>query len=284
MKIKKLVTYLMILSVISTVGIATTNMGDFNVENTIQISADDNTSKAKELIDLVNEYREQNGLQPFKTCDVMNTMAYIRATEITDGNYLNRADGSYYSSIFTQYGITTTIFNQNSYWGGVGYNTPQRAFESFKENERNNNNMLSKSYEYMGVGVYVNDSKTYYYQLFCTSSDLDKYVNNNDTTTVTSETTATTMETTTNLETTITTTEPIITSETTIATTTEEITTSFETVVTTEEVITSLETTIQTLSNDELKQKYNLDVNKDNDIDSVDLLILKKYILGILYS
>jgi hypothetical protein len=210
-------------------------------------------------------------------------MAYVRATEITQGEYLNRADGSYYSSIFTEYGITTTIFNQNSYWGGVGNDSPEEAFNNFRDSSRNN--MLNTAYEYIGIGVYVSDGKTYYYQLFCTSSDLYQYPDTTTTTTEESTTEPTTTEeSTTELTTTEeSTTEPTTTEEsTTEPTTTEESTT--EPTTTTEEPTTEPTTTTVSLSDSELMAKYNLDVNADGNVNAVDLLTIKKYLLGMLYA
>lgn len=236
MNIKKIITFILALTVITSVGSTTYNNESLSVMNNIQVSADNDTQKAQELLNLVNEYRKENNLEPFKTCDTINNMAYTRATEITDGEYLNRPDGSYYNTIFQENSVVTTQFNQNVYWGGLGYNSPEQAFEEFKSNERQNNNMLSTSYNYIGIGVYEKDGKTYYYQLFCNTSSLQE------------DTPQTT------------------TTETSVTTTPIETTTTVDT----------------TTSKEELKDKYNLDVNKDGSINIKDLLILKEYLLGML--
>lgn len=271
MKLKKLITYLMALSIVPTFGVAMNVPISKGSTAEIQVSADElEEVKAQQLLTLVNEYRKENGLEPLKTCEVMNEMANIRATEITEGDYLNRADGSYYSSIFTQFGITTTIFNQNSYWATSAYDSPEKAFENFRDSERNN--MLNTNYEYIGIGVYTKNDVTYYYQLYCTSSDLYQYPE--ITTAVNTETTIPLDTTDTTTETSLdTTTEPPIVTTTEVTTTTTEITTT-----------TTEQTTTVSLSNEELQAKYNLDVNNDNGINAVDLLIIKKYLLGILYS
>lgn len=229
MNIKKIITFVLAFTVILSVGSTTYNNESLSVMNTIQVSADNDTQKAQELLNLVNEYRKENNLEPFKNCDTINNMAYTRATEITDGEYLNRLDGSYYNTIFQENNVVTTQFNQNVYWGGLGYNSPEQAFEEFKSNERQNNNMLSISYNYIGIGVYEKDGKIYYYQLFCNTSSLQE-----DTPQTTTETSVT----------------------------------------------TTVDTT--TSNNEELKDKYNLDVNKDGSINIKDLLILKEYLLGML--
>lgn len=247
MNIKKIITFVLAFTVILSAGSVTYDNKNLSVMNTIQISADNNTQKAKELLDLVNDYRKQNNLEPFKTCDIMNSMAYTRATEITEGEYLNRPDGSYYNTIFKENNIITTQFNQNAYWGGVGNDSSKQAFEEFKSNERQNKNMLSMSYNYIGIGVYEKDGKTYYYQLFCNTSSISE--DNTQTTTVT--------------------TAPIVTT----TTTTEVSVTTAPTETTTIDTTTSKE---------DIKEKYNLDVNKDGNIDIKDLLILKEYLLGML--
>lgn len=259
---KRVMLSVMAVATLSSVGLVT-NTYSTAVLSTVQSYADDTaTTKATELFNLVNEYRQANGLEPFKTCTVMNTMASVRATEITEGTYLNRPDGSYYNTIFTEYGVVTSSFNQNSYYGSVGYSTPKDALETFKSSERQNGNMLSTTYNYMGIGVYEVNGKTYYYQLFCYSDTLTPDVETT-TTNTTTEATTTTAET---IE------------------TTAELTTTTETATTTAPIETTTETTTRvTLSYDELKEKYNLDVNKDGEVNVIDLTILKKYVLGILY-
>ncbi len=220
----------------------------------IEVSADTTTEseKATEMFNLVNAYRAENGLKPFKTCAIMQQMANTRAKEITGGNYLTRgSSNSYYNSIFVENNISTFTYSQNTYWGGVGYDSPAYAISEMKISDRQNSNMLSTAYEYMGVGVYVEDNKTYYYQLFCTSDDLQE-----DDVTVTTTTTTS------------------VTTETTTTTTTENITT------TTEPITTTTAITNATLSDEELRQKYDLDVNKNGVVNAIDLIILKKYLLG----
>lgn len=233
-----------ILSMVSMVGVVTYDTGAMEISNQVQISAETDTQKAEQLFNLVNEYRKLRHLKPFKTCSVMNQMANVRAKEIVGGIYISRGNNQYYNTIFDEYNVKPTAYNQNTYWGGIGYDSPEYALNELKQSERQNNNMLSTQYEYMGVGVYVDTStnRTYYYQLFCTSSDL---------------------------------TEDVVTTTTTTITTTTPTTT---TITTTEK---TQSTTINGgLSDAELKEKYNLDVNKNGVVNAIDLMILKKYLLG----
>ena len=232
-----------ILAMVSMVGVTTYGLGSVELNNQIEVSADVTTEKAEKLFDLVNKYRVENHLEPFKTCKVMNEMANIRAKEIVGGIYLNRGNNQYYNSIFVEHNISTFTYNQNTYWGGVGYDTPEDALQEIMQSERQKKNILSTQYEYMGVGVYVDGNKTYYYQLFCTSDDLQE-----DIVTTTPATVVTTVS------------ESIITSPT----------------------VTTTDTIKDGLSDDELKQKYNLDVNKNGVINAIDLMILKRYLMGTL--
>ena len=265
---------------ISMVGVVAVSNTYPQLQSIFAVSESTNNSKqAKQLIDKVNEYRKSNGLTPFKTCDVMNTMATIRAGEVTDDNYTNRANGEYYSTIFTEYNITPTAYTQNVYWGATPYDTVDSAFESFVETDRQKNNILSKDYEYIGVGVVQKDGRTYYYQLFCTSKDLKE--DSSDTTTDT--TTTTEVSDTTTIEVSDTTTD--ITTTTEVSDTTTDITTTTEVSDTTTDTTTTTEvsdTTTDTTTSDSLLEKYNLDVNKDGKVSTADLLILKKYLLGML--
>ena len=306
--LKKIVISIMAISMVGVVAVSNTYP---QLQSIFAVSESTNNSKqAKQLIDKVNEYRKSNGLTPFKTCDVMNTMATIRAGEVTDDNYTNRANGEYYSTIFTEYNITPTAYTQNVYWGATPYDTVDSAFESFVETDRQKNNILSKDYEYIGVGVVQKDGRTYYYQLFCTSKDLKEDSSDTTTdTTTTTEVSDTTTDTTTTTEVSDTTTDITTTTEvsdttTDITTTTEvsdtttDITTTTEVSDTTTDITTTTEvsdtttdtttttevsdTTTDTTTSDSLLEKYNLDVNKDGKVSTADLLILKKYLLGML--
>jgi uncharacterized protein YkwD len=257
---RKMIVLVMALATLPSIGVLG-NLPSTDIVSSVETYADDtDTAKATQLLELVNSYRQENGLEPFNTCQVMDTMASVRATEVTDGVYLNRPDGSYYGTIFTEYGVSTSTFNQNSYYGTVGYDTPEQAFESFKANDRHNGNMLSTAYNYIGIGVYTLNGKTYYYQLFCYS---DTLVPDAEVTTTATETSTTTEATT-----------------TTTAETTTEVTTTTEDTTT---VTTTEATTQVTLSDEELRAKYNLDVNNDGFVNVIDLTIIKKYVLGILY-
>ncbi len=288
--LKKIVISIMAISMVGVVAVSNTYP---QLQSIFAVSESTNNSKqAKQLIDKVNEYRKSNGLTPFKTCDVMNTMATIRAGEVTDDNYTNRANGEYYSTIFTEYNITPTAYTQNVYWGATPYDTVDSAFESFVETDRQKNNILSKDYEYIGVGVVQKDGRTYYYQLFCTSKDLkeDSSDTTTDTTTTTEVSDTTTIEvsdTTTDITTTteVSDTTTDITTTTEVSDTTTDITTTTEVSDTTTDTTTTTEvsdTTTDTTTSDSLLEKYNLDVNKDGKVSTADLLILKKYLLGML--
>lgn len=259
---RKMIVLVMALATLPSIGVLG-SLPSTDIVSSVETYADDtDTAKATQLLELVNGYRQENGLEPFNTCQVMDTMASVRATEVTDGVYLNRPDGSYYGTIFTEYGVSTSTFNQNSYYGTVGYDTPEQAFESFKANDRHNGNMLSTAYNYIGIGVYTLNGKTYYYQLFCYSDTLTPDAEVTTTTTTTETSTTTEATTTTTAETT-----------TEVTTTTEDTTT----------VTTTEATTQVTLSDEELRAKYNLDVNNDGFVNVIDLTIIKKYVLGILY-
>lgn len=228
------------------------------------IDSEEYNQRVKEMVYYLNEYRESMGLTPLKTCDTMNSLAQQRASEQKlTGMSHTRPNGDKYNTIFADNGVTKGISAENLFMTS-GSIDPQVAISYWKTSEGHNANMLG-DFEYVGVSAIYIDGAYYWLQLFCTSDD-PQITDNAYLVTKEDITPVTTTEATT-------TTVPVTTTTEAITTTTE-VETSTEPVTETE-LLTSSETT-----NNFVNGVYG-DMDGDGDVNVMDLLLLKKLILGI---
>jgi uncharacterized protein YkwD len=235
-----------------------------SAETTINgFSEEEYYDRVNEMIYLLNQYRVSMGLPELLTCDTMNELARVRASEqeLTDMSH-TRPDESKYSTIFSEYNVSVGLSAENLF-KGVYVSDAQFAMNTWKNSEGHNTNMLG-NYTYVGVGTLKLGDTYYWLQLFCNSTD-PSITDNAYLAEMPVETT-----------TEATTTEATTTEATTTAETTTEATTTTETTTITQEETTT-EATTNPAYND-----CDFDVNKDGDVNSVDLLLLKKRILGMI--
>lgn len=213
-----------------------------NAEEVINyVPIDEYNYQVDTMISLVNEYRVANGLQPYKTSPALQNLAKDRAfEEISTGVSHTRPNGSSWTTIFGDYGISYTKIAENVGGGTQSMaGVPEVMLQQWKTSEGHNANLLGNC-EYIGIGMSYYDGNCYWSQIFCSSSDAS--ISNG----------------------------AYITSkpESFVTTTTESPITITETQVTTTEL--PIETSIP----DE-----NYDINKDGKIDTIDLILLKRKLL-----
>jgi hypothetical protein len=202
----------------------------------------------------------------------MNSLAQQRAKEQEEtGMSHTRPNGERYNTIFADNGVARGLTAENLFMT-TGSIDPQVALSYWKTSSGHNTNMLG-DFEYVGVSVIYIDGAYYWLQLFCNSDDPQitdnaYLVTKEDITPVTTtEATTTTTPVTTTTETTTTTTELETELETSTATSTEP--------ATEVELPTSSETT-----NNFVNGVYG-DMDGNGEVNVMDLLLLKKLLLGI---
>ena len=117
-------------------GSAETTNPDNNGNSNTSSSAD-----LEEAIELVNEYRVENGLTALEVESDLMDLAAIRAEELADNYSHERPDGSHVTSL--GYAEIITIRNSAS-----------KAIQSWKDSSEHNKIMLSERYGGVGVGCY----------------------------------------------------------------------------------------------------------------------------------
>ncbi|MCD8344198.1 MAG: S-layer homology domain-containing protein [Oscillospiraceae bacterium] len=117
------------------------------------------------IIDNINDWREENGLNRLETKEFMNKACMTRSEEIVasfghtrpDG----RAGGTIYEDLFgTQMGCAENIALSDSSFNATLDEAADIIFEGWKNSSGHNANMLSSS-DYIGCGVYVDGTRVY---------------------------------------------------------------------------------------------------------------------------
>lgn len=144
--------------------------GDTNTPDTSQpdnsgsdTEQDTNTSYAGQVVDLVNVHRANAGLSPLTMLDDLNNAALIRAKETTQSFSHTRPNGSSFSSVLNENGISYKGAGENIAWG---QQTPEAVVNGWMNSDGHRANILNSDYTSIGVGYYSYNSTPYWVQLF----------------------------------------------------------------------------------------------------------------------
>lgn len=122
-----------------------------------------NKSYVEQVVDLVNAERAKVGLSALTMTDELNAAAQIRAQETTQSFSHTRPNGSAFSSVLKENGISYRGAGENIAWGQA---TPEDVVTAWMNSEGHRANILNKSYTSIGVGYYLNGNTPYWSQLF----------------------------------------------------------------------------------------------------------------------
>ncbi|MCC8048015.1 MAG: S-layer homology domain-containing protein [Oscillospiraceae bacterium] len=130
------------------------------------------------IIDNINDWREENGLNRLETKEFMNEACTARAEEIVTSFSHKRPDGraggTIYEDLFgTQMGYVENIALSDSSFDATLSEAADIIFEGWKNSSGHNANMLSIT-DYIGCGVYVNNSRVYSAVQFAGAGQLEK--------------------------------------------------------------------------------------------------------------
>ena len=128
------------------------------------------TGDTAEVLRLVNQERAKYGLKALKAIVTLDQACLARANEATRVFAHNRPDGSYFSTVFANYGLSYSTVGENL---AAGQETPKDVVAAWMNSPDHRKNILKADYEYMGVArVYVendpNNCFDYWAQLFFT--------------------------------------------------------------------------------------------------------------------
>lgn len=120
-----------------------------------------------EIFELMNEHRIANGSDPLIFNDTLWKLATMRSVEISESFSHTRPNGSSCYTAAKEFDITYFAAAENI---AASFSLSQEStFEQWKESEGHNENMLSSSYEEVGIGFYYSNTgeySTYWTQFF----------------------------------------------------------------------------------------------------------------------
>ena len=120
-------------------------------------------SFVEQVVSLVNVERAKVGLPALTMSEDLNKAAQIRAKETVQSFSHTRPNGSSFSSVLKENGISYRGAGENIAWG---QRTPEAVVKAWMNSEGHRANILNKNFTAIGVGYYLNGSTPYWAQLF----------------------------------------------------------------------------------------------------------------------
>ncbi len=133
-------------------------------EPEISVPDEETLSYAEQVVKLVNEERAKAGLPALKLDADITKAANVRAIEIKQKFSHTRPDGSSFSSVLKEQGVSYRGSGENIAWG---QKTPEQVMNGWMNSDGHRANILNKNYKNIGVGYYQDaNGVNYWVQLF----------------------------------------------------------------------------------------------------------------------
>lgn len=110
-----------------------------------------NGNFANEVLRLVNVQRSKAGLPLYKTTQTLSSAASKRAQEINRSFSHTRPNGTGFSTVLKEYGISYTAAGENI---ASGQRTPQEVVNAWMKSPGHRANILNVKFKKIGIGVY----------------------------------------------------------------------------------------------------------------------------------
>lgn len=130
---------------------------------------DDIKAIENQVIKLVNAERSKNGLQPLKTNWELSRCARYKSQDMANKGYFSHTSPTYGSpfKMMESFGLRFSAAGENI---AKGQKTPQDVMNSWMNSPGHRSNILSSTYNEIGVGLAKNKSGMYYWtQMFIKS-------------------------------------------------------------------------------------------------------------------
>ncbi len=133
-------------------------------------SIDNVKTLEQQVIDLVNKQRAANGLSPLKSKWELCRVARYKSQDMINKNYFAHQSPTYGSpfDMMESFGIRFSAGGENI---AYGQKTPQEVMNAWMNSPGHRSNILSPTYNQIGVGVAKKSNGTYYWtQMFIKST------------------------------------------------------------------------------------------------------------------
>ena len=125
---------------------------------------EENSTYVEQIVALVNVEREKAGLAPVTMSQELGQAAMIRAKEIEVSFSHTRPNGSYFTSVLQENGITYRLAGENIAWG---QKSPEEVMNAWMNSAGHRANILNANFKELGVAHYQNArGVNYFVQLF----------------------------------------------------------------------------------------------------------------------
>ncbi|MBQ7972868.1 MAG: SH3 domain-containing protein [Lachnospiraceae bacterium] len=129
-------------------------------EDSVVVFTDDFTGMQSEVLELMNAYRRENGLEPLVLSEETDYAAEIRAMEIAEVFSHTRPDGTTCFTVLSEADITYRTAAENI---ASGYVTPESVMNGWMNSEGHKQNILNPAFTHVGIGIYPMADGTGYY-------------------------------------------------------------------------------------------------------------------------
>lgn len=117
-----------------------------------------------QMLNMINEYRAENGVKPLKLYITACNMANTRSAELVELFDHTRPNGTDCFTIFEENNINCGWVGENI---AFGYGSVEAVMNAWMNSEGHRSNILDEDFEYIGIGI-INDR--YWTQLFLDSA------------------------------------------------------------------------------------------------------------------
>ncbi len=121
------------------------------------------SSYADQVLQLVNQERAKAGLSALTTNTTLKAAADLRAQETVQSFSHTRPNGTTFSTVLKEYGISYRTAGENI---AYGQRTPQEVVTAWMNSPGHRANIMNASFGKIGIGVYQKNGVIYWSQLF----------------------------------------------------------------------------------------------------------------------
>lgn len=145
--IGKIDNFLLIITENNSVGMVRDDL----VSKVFNISESQIDDKVNELLNLINNEREKNGLIKLQILPRLQEIAMTKAEDMVKNNYFSHESPNYGNpfDMMKNFGITYKSAGENI----AGNSSIEGAFNSWLSSENHKQNILSTAYNYIGIGI-----------------------------------------------------------------------------------------------------------------------------------
>ncbi|WP_246247599.1 CAP domain-containing protein [Piscibacillus halophilus] len=119
----------------------------------------------QQVVELVNEERQKQGLEPLEASSELSDVAREKSRDMAENNYFSHTSPTYGSpfDMMQQFGIDYRTAGENI---AKGQRSPEQVMNGWMNSDGHRKNILSSDFTHIGVGYVEANGQTYWTQMF----------------------------------------------------------------------------------------------------------------------